>query len=169
LNSIVKQGLKGKARPAGCPTQTRVPPSEAGILDKMRVGQIVADPWRNPLEFASLPGSPNHAVGDKPDKSRITYIAEVTHGAPEFHRPRMFVFDECRESLRASFKKRCTYFCDEPSSDTLSPMRWGDCKTIDVPAPSVPSADYRSDNFTINRRDQKKRCWLLQQKRQPLD
>jgi hypothetical protein len=81
----------------------------------------------------------------------------------------MLVFDERRESLGASFKKRCTYLCDEPSSDTLSPMRGRDCKTIDVPAPSVPSADYRSDNFAVKRRDQKKRCWLPQQKGQPLD
>jgi hypothetical protein len=43
----------------------------------------------------------------------------------------MFVFDEGRESLGASFKKRCTYFSDQSSSDTLSPMRGSDCKTIE--------------------------------------
>jgi hypothetical protein len=62
----------------------------------------------------------------------------------------MFVFDERGELLGASLKKRCTYLSDEPSSDTLSPMRGSDCKTIDVPAPSVPSADYRSDNFAVD-------------------
>jgi hypothetical protein len=81
----------------------------------------------------------------------------------------MFVLDERRKSLSASFKKRCTYLSDEPPSETFSPMRGSDCKTIDVPAPSVPPADYRSDNFVFNRCDQKKRAWLPQQKGQPLD
>lgn len=81
----------------------------------------------------------------------------------------MFVFDEGRESLGASFKKRRTYFSDESSSDTLSPMRGSDCKTIDVPAPSVPSADYRSDNSAVDGRDQKNRRRLPQQNGQPFD
>jgi len=67
----------------------------------------------------------------------------------------MFVFDERRKSLGASFKKRFTYLCDKPSSDTLSPMRGSDRQTIDVSAPSVPSADYRSDNLAVDRGDQK--------------
>src|SRR5215472_16395782 len=109
----------------------------------------------NLLEFASLTASRGPAVGDKPGESRIMYIAEVTHGAPEFHSPRVFVFDERREPQGAPFKKRCAYLSDEASSDTLSPMRGSDCQTIDVPAPPVPSADYRSDNLVVDRCDQK--------------
>jgi hypothetical protein len=67
----------------------------------------------------------------------------------------MFMFDERRESLGAPFKKRCTYLSDEPSSDTLAPKRGSDCQTIDASAPSVPSADYRSDNLAVDRCDQK--------------
>jgi hypothetical protein len=67
------------------------------------------------LEFANLPGSCSDAVGDKPGESRITYIAEFMHGAPEFHRPWMFVFDERRESPGAPFKKGCTYLSEEAS------------------------------------------------------
>jgi hypothetical protein len=107
------------------------------------------------FRVGELPGSCSRAVGDEPGEFRIRYIAEVMHGAPEFHRPWMFMFDERRESLGASFKQRCTYLSDESSSDTLSPKRGSDCQTIDVSAPSVPSADYRSDNLAIDRCDQK--------------
>ena len=158
--------LAGNSSPACASRFKRIPQNE---LD-LRFGRVVARPCAKPLlEFASLFGSRGPAVGCEPGKFRITYIAEVTHGAPEFHRPRMFVFDEGRESLGAPFKKCCAYVSDQTPSDTLSPMCGSDCQTIDVSAPSVPSADYRSDNFAVDRCDQKQRSLLPQQEGQPFD
>ena len=75
-----------------------------------RAGFLEIDPVRNLPEFVSLPGFRKCAVGDKSDEFRIPFIAQVAQGAPEFHRPRMFMFDERRKSLGASFKELPTYF-----------------------------------------------------------
>ena len=113
LNLVAKHGLRVTARPVSARAQTDESLSTRAPTTKCDPDRLLPDPSAEPLlEFVSLPGSRSHSVGDKPYESRIGYIAEVTHGAPEFQRPRMFVFDERRDSRGASFKKGCTYFSD---------------------------------------------------------
>jgi hypothetical protein len=84
-----------------------------------------------------------------------------SHGFPKTDRPFVFKLNQRRHSVSSAVKQRIAYLCHQMPCHTLSPILGCYGKTIDVAAPSVPSAYHRTDDSTVDYRYQKSRVRCL--------
>src|SRR5712692_4471590 len=84
----------------------------------------------------------------------IVVVAEVAQGFPEIYCPSMLMLDQRGQNLCALIEKRSADLHDQPARNSLAPVFGSHRQAIDITPPAVPTANYGTNDPTVDRRDE---------------